>query len=73
MTDQKTYWEDGGAYRPTHHPVVTLFARQRVAHLLRRGALEGVRTFLDVGAGTGFSSIHYPPEIHVVASITQAE
>ena len=67
MTDQKTYWEDGGAYRPTDHPVVTLFARQRVAHLLRRGALEGVRTFLDVGAGTGFSSIHYPPEIHVVA------
>lgn len=67
MSDQRIYWEDGGAYRSTDHPVVTLFARQRVAHLRKRGALAGVRSFLDVGAGSGFSSIHYPPEIRVVA------
>jgi SAM-dependent methyltransferase len=46
---------------------VALFAAQRVAYLQRTGVLGGVRTLLDVGAGNGFSSAHYPPSIHVVA------
>src|SRR5262245_11016221 len=64
---QLPFWESGGRYRPSDHPVVALFARQRVAYLQRTGVLGGVRTLLDVGAGNGFSSAFYPTSIHVVA------
>jgi ubiquinone/menaquinone biosynthesis C-methylase UbiE len=47
--------------------VVALFARQRIAHLDAIGALDGVATLLDVGAGSGFSSRYYRPSIRVVA------
>jgi SAM-dependent methyltransferase len=67
MADEHEFWETGGLYRPEDHPVVTLFARQRVRYLASIGALAGVRTLLDVGAGSGFSSVHYPPAVHVVA------
>lgn len=65
--DQRAFWESGGVYRPSDHPVVELFARQRVEYLTARGLLAGVRTLLDVGAGNGFSSGYYPPDVHVVA------
>jgi SAM-dependent methyltransferase len=65
--DQRAFWEAGGVYRATDHPVVTLFARQRVRYLERAGLLDDVRTLLDVGAGCGFSSAYYPARIHVVA------
>ena len=67
MSEQQAFWEDGGIYRPSDHPVVELFARQRVRHLAERGALAGAGSLLDVGAGSGFSSIYYPAEIRVVA------
>jgi SAM-dependent methyltransferase len=67
MADQRTFWEGGGCYRGTEHPVVELFARQRVRHLGDRGILDGVRSLLDVGAGSGFSSAFYPRSIRVVA------
>ncbi|MBI3767775.1 MAG: class I SAM-dependent methyltransferase [Deltaproteobacteria bacterium] len=65
--DQHEFWESGGEYRQSDHPVVELFARQRVRYLERIGALAGVRSVLDVGAGSGFSSAYYPTGIHVVA------
>ena len=68
MRDERAFWESGGCYRAEHHPVVELFARQRVRYLAAVGALDGVSTLLDVGAGSGFSSLHYPPEIRVVAT-----
>lgn len=67
MSEQQPFWEEGGLYRPSDHPVVELFARQRVRHLEERGALAGARSLLDVGAGSGFSSTYYPPAIRVVA------
>lgn len=67
MSDQDDFWEGGGLYRQNDHPVVELFARQRVQHLENRGALSGVRSLLDVGAGSGFSSMYYPESIQVVA------
>jgi SAM-dependent methyltransferase len=67
MSDQQEFWESGGIYRPSDHPVVELFARQRVAHLAAKGAFRGVDSLLDVGAGSGFSSAYYPETIHVVA------
>jgi SAM-dependent methyltransferase len=67
MMDQRAFWEQGGRYRPSGHPVVELFARQRVSYLTRIGALADVQTLLDVGAGSGFSSLYYPDGIRVVA------
>jgi len=67
MNEQHAFWEKGGIYRRSDHPVVELFARQRVGFLARRGLLAGVRTLLDVGAGSGFSSAYYPASIRVVA------
>jgi SAM-dependent methyltransferase len=64
---QREFWEGGGVYRPSDHPVVELFARQRVRYLAAEGLLAGVRSLLDVGAGNGFSSGYYEPGIHVVA------
>ena len=64
---QDAFWDAGGIYRPSDHPVVALFARQRVRHLDRIGALAGVTSLLDVGAGNGFSSLYYPDSIRVVA------
>jgi len=65
--EQREFWEGGGVYRPCHHPVVELFARQRVRYLTESGLLAGVRTLLDVGAGNGFSSSYYGEGVHVVA------
>lgn len=67
MTGQQAFWETGGIYRPSDHPVVEMFARQRVAFLERRGLLADVASLLDVGAGSGFSTAYYPGRIHVVA------
>jgi ubiquinone/menaquinone biosynthesis C-methylase UbiE len=47
--------------------VVELFARQRVEYLSRIGALAEVQSLLDVGAGSGFSSMYYPERIRVIA------
>ena len=66
--EQHAFWETGGLYRRSDHPVVELFARQRVAYLTERGLLADVRTLLDVGAGSGFSSAYYPDAIRVVAT-----
>ncbi|HWP65500.1 MAG TPA: class I SAM-dependent methyltransferase [Candidatus Limnocylindria bacterium] len=65
--DQREFWEGGGVYRRSDHPVVELFARQRVRYLDDAGLLAGVRSLLDVGAGNGFSSRYYAPDVHVVA------
>lgn len=64
---ERDFWEGGGLYRPSDHPVGALFARQRVGYLRDHGLLEGIETLLDVGAGNGLSSRYYPPSIQVTA------
>lgn len=66
-TREDAFWEAGGIYRPSAHPVVALFARQRVRYLTALGLLADVRSLLDVGAGSGFSSGYYPAHVRVVA------
>src|SRR6516225_6154982 len=66
-TSQRPFWETGGCYRDPEHPVVEIFARQRIRHLVASGILDGVGSVLDVGAGSGFSSAFYPRHIGVVA------
>ncbi|MEO2167858.1 MAG: class I SAM-dependent methyltransferase [bacterium] len=68
MAEEDEFWEDGGLYRATDHPVVEIFARQRVDYLADHGALRDARSLLDVGAGSGFSSRYYPDSIQIVAS-----
>ena len=63
----EVFWEGGGLYRSSSHPVGALFARQRIAFLAGRGLLAGVHTLLDVGAGNGLSSRYFPTETRVVA------
>jgi SAM-dependent methyltransferase len=65
--DQHAFWEQGGIYRQSDHPVVALFAQQRVRYLTETGVLAEVQTLLDVGAGNGFSSGYYPRPVRVVA------
>lgn len=67
MIEQQAFWESGGLYRRSDHPVVEIFARQRVSYLTDAGLLRDVTSLLDVGAGSGFSSAYYPPAIRVVA------
>ena len=66
--EQHAFWETGGLYRRSDHPVVELFARQRVAYLAECGLLADVRTLLDVGAGSGFSSAYCPDAGGVAAA-----
>ena len=66
-TSQRPFWETGGCYRDPEHPVVEIFARQRIHHLAASGILDGVGSVLDVGSGSGFSSAFYPAHIRVVA------
>ncbi|MFP6665170.1 MAG: class I SAM-dependent methyltransferase [Deltaproteobacteria bacterium] len=68
MAQEDEFWEGGGLYRATDHPVVEIFARQRVRYLAEHGALQDADSLLDVGAGSGFSSRYYPESLHVVAS-----
>jgi SAM-dependent methyltransferase len=61
------FWEGGGLYRSSAHPVGALFARQRIGFLQERGLLDDVGTLLDVGAGNGLSSRYFPKNVRVVA------
>jgi len=65
--DDQTFWEGGGKYRPSEHPVGAIFARQRISFLTVTGVLDGVASLLDVGAGNGLSSRYYPTPISVTA------
>lgn len=65
---QREYWEADSVHRDARHPVVEGFSRQRWKHLARRVDLGAVRSALDVGAGNGFSSIHAPGHIDLVAT-----
>lgn len=65
---QRDYWETDTAHRPVDHPIVEGFARQRWRHLQRALPLHEVTTALDVGAGSGFSSVYAPPHLDVTAT-----
>lgn len=67
MKPDAEFWEGGGLYRPSDHPVGRLFARQRMRFLAARGLLERVGSVVDIGAGNGLSSASYPAGVRVVA------
>jgi len=51
------YWEREHGFRRADHPVVQFFAAQRWRHLARRLPLPEIRRALDLGCGSGFSSL----------------
>ena len=55
---QQRYWEQDHGFRRFDHPVVRLFAEQRLRHLASWVDLRQVRRALDVGCGDGFSSYY---------------
>lgn len=65
---QRDYWENDDVHRPTAHPIVEGFSRQRWAHLQTRLDLAHVQNALDVGAGSGFSTAYAPAHIEMTAT-----
>ncbi len=55
---QRSYWDREHGHRPWDHPVVALFAEQRLNELHRVLDLRTIDTALDVGCGDGFSSVY---------------
>ena len=65
---QDAYWDADEVHREVGHPVVEGFARQRWDHLARIiPDFDRVRTALDVGGGSGFSTHHAPPWLRSVS------
>lgn len=62
--DEKQYWDftaNPGMYRrSTQHPVVKFYAKQRFDYIKTKIDLDSIQNCLDIGAGTGFSSAHFP-------------
>jgi ubiquinone/menaquinone biosynthesis C-methylase UbiE len=56
---QRSYWEEEHGFRPYDHPVVRVFATQRIRFVSRFVNLGTVSSVLDVGCGSGASSYYY--------------
>lgn len=54
---QRRKWDGNPSYRPADHPVAEMFARQRVEYISEWLDLTSVRTALDVGCGSGLSTV----------------
>ncbi len=67
---EKRYWETvkrvGEIKRPAAHPVVTFFATQRIEYMKKFIDFNSIKNALDVGCGTGFSTVHFPSSIKLV-------
>src|SRR5688572_26375260 len=60
---QRDYWERDHGFRRFDHPVVRLFAEQRLATLASWVDLRGIGRALDVGCGDGFSTFYMRQQI----------
>jgi ubiquinone/menaquinone biosynthesis C-methylase UbiE len=65
---EKQYWDStehtGMQKRDVNHTVIEFYAKQRFDYIQTKIPLNSIQSCLDIGAGTGFSSIHFPnPEI----------
>lgn len=60
---QRRYWESEPEYRDFDHPVVEVFARQRIEYIARWLDLGSIRSALDAGCGDGFSTFYMSEQI----------
>jgi SAM-dependent methyltransferase len=65
---QRDYWESDDVHRPVTHPIVEGFSRQRWRHVAGLLPLSEIKTALDVGAGSGFSTAYAPEHLEVTAT-----
>ena len=69
LLEQK-YWETvkraGEIKREANHPVVAYFASQRIEYMKKFIDFTKIKDALDVGCGTGFSTLHFPKYIDLV-------
>jgi predicted TPR repeat methyltransferase len=63
---QEQFWSTTKNARGFDHPVVELFARQRVDYLKRYIDLNEVSTAFDVGCGDGFATHYLSKDIELV-------
>ncbi|HKE87881.1 MAG TPA: class I SAM-dependent methyltransferase [Vicinamibacterales bacterium] len=63
---QRDYWERDHGFRRFDHPVVKLFAEQRLDLLATWIDFSRIRTALDVGCGDGFSTYYARRRIECV-------
>jgi len=66
---EKNYWETtnnlGEIKRHVTHPVVKFFSTQRIEYMKKFMNFNSVKSALDVGCGTGFSSFYFPSTVKV--------
>ena len=66
---EKEHWEttmkSGQVKRPSSHPVVEFYCKQRIDYMKKYIDFNLIKTALDVGAGTGFSSSHFSTNISI--------
>lgn len=67
---EKEYWDNvkerGITRRTPNNPVVRFFTDQRLEYIKKRIDFDSVKTCLDVGCGTGFSSSNFPKDKEVI-------
>lgn len=67
---EKRYWDTvkqrGILKRSVSHQVVEFFSNQRIEYMKKYIDFNSIETALDVGAGTGFSSFHFPSYIQLI-------
>jgi len=68
--EEKDHWEttmkSGQVKRPSTHPVVKFYCKQRIDYMKKHIDFKSIKTALDVGAGTGFSSFHFSTNMSII-------
>lgn len=63
LEHQFSHWENFTNQRKFNHPVVTLFAKQRINFISKYVPFDLIDNALDVASGLGWSSAHMPRNI----------
>lgn len=67
---EKNHWEttskSGQVKRDVSHPVVKFYCEQRINYMKKFIDFNLIKSALDIGSGTGFSSFYFPKSIHVI-------
>ena len=71
MTDD-SFWKRAYGGRNYTHPVVQVFARQRVTLLKRYIPFHSIRKILDVGCGSGYSTFALSEEVPYVIGLDRS-
>lgn len=74
MTDEKqrVYWEKEHGFRAPDHPIVAGFARQRIRFLDRWISWKDCQNGLDVGCGSGFSTLYLRDRIRDLSAMDRS-